>query len=43
MFFHICRVFVRESAWEKILFFLGLVFEIHFRVRMFVFCCLGAL
>ena len=43
MFLHICWVLCSRECWIKIIFFLGLVFEIHFRERTFVFCCLVAL
>ena len=36
LFLHICWVFCSRKCVAKILFFLGLVFEIHFRERAFV-------
>ena len=36
MFLHICWVFCSRKCLAEIRFFLGLVFEIHFRERTFV-------
>ena len=41
MFLHICWVFCSRKCLAKILFFLGLVFEIHFRERTIVFVVLS--
>ena len=40
MFLHICWVFCSRKCLAKIIFFLGLVFEIHFREQIFVFVVL---
>ena len=40
--FACCWAFCSRKCPAKILFFLGLVFEIHFRERTFCFCCLDA-
>ena len=40
MFLHFCWGFHSQERWAKIIFFLGLVFESHFRERAFVFVVL---